>query len=178
MSHTPWVSPDTLGIFLLSENLVKFWKRLYSKQPFCQCGFSTNQQSFSCAKFWFCTKINFRIWLLPVKKKAIWGILGTSRRVSLFLEKVKIRIRSPAWLKCTKTGSENVHYPQRTVESVEKYYSALCDVHCSIYSDYHSDVTVTFHKWQKASDPDPQQEHFSDPGKKVFSTSVRCFFLI
>nr|DAQ66810.1 MAG TPA: hypothetical protein [Caudoviricetes sp.] len=83
---------------------------------------------------------------MPVKKKAIRGILGTSRRVSLFLEKVKIRIRSPAWLKCTKTGSENVHYPQRTVESVEKYHSALCDVHCSIYSERHSDVTVTFHK--------------------------------
>ena len=166
------------GAFFIVWKSSKILKKAIQQTVFCQCGFSTNQQSSSCAKFWFRTKINFRIWLLPVKKKAIWGILGISRRVSLFLEKVKIQNRSRAWLKCTKTGSENVHYPQRTVESVEKYHSALCDVHCSIYSDYHSDVTVTFHKWQKASDPDPQQEHFPDPGKKVFSTSVRCFFLI
>ena len=72
--------------------------------------------------------------------------------------------------------AEHVHYPQRTVESVEKYHSALCDYHSDYHSDYHgdyhgdchSDITVIFHEWQKASDPDPQQEHFPDPGKSIF----------
>ena len=166
------------GAFLLSENLVKFWKRLYSKQPFCQCGFSTNQQSFSCAKFWFRTKINFRIWLLPVKKKAIWGILGTSRRVSLFLEK-------------SKSGSEARHgwNAQKQVQKTYIIHNALWKVwkstivrYVTFTVAYTVTITVTsqwhFTSDKKASDPDPRQEHFPDPGKKVFSTSVRCFFLI